>query len=78
MITDLWQRAGKTAVQAFFGVLIPQIVLILTNVLDYDWNNWIVWGLPIITGALAAGISAGWNALINKGGSNNNGISKDR
>lgn len=77
MITDLWQRAGKTAVQAFFGVLIPQVVLILTNVLDYDWSNWIVWGLPIITGALAAGISAGWNALINKGGADN-GISKDR
>lgn len=64
-INDLWQRAGKTAVQAFFGVLIPQIVLILTNVLDYDWNNWITWVLPIVTGAFAAGISAGWNALIN-------------
>lgn len=64
-INDLWQRAGKTAVQAFFGVLIPQVVLILTNVLEYDWTNWTVWALPIITGALAAGISAGWNALIN-------------
>jgi len=70
-INDLWQRAGKTAVQAFFGVLIPQIVLILINVLEYDWTNWTIWGLPIITGALAAGISAGWNAIINandKGG----------
>lgn len=65
-ITDLWQRAGKTAVQAFFGVLIPQVVMILTNVLDYDWTQWYVWGLPIITGALAAAISAGWNALINQ------------
>lgn len=64
-ITDLWQRAGKTFVQAFGGAIIPQIVLILTNVLDYDWANWLTWGLPIITGALAAGISAAWNALIN-------------
>ena len=64
-INDLWERAGKTFVQAFFGVLIPQVVLILTNVLEYDWGNWLTWGLPIITGALAAGISAGWNALIN-------------
>lgn len=64
-INDLWSRAGKTAVQAFFGVLIPQVVLILTNVLEYDWSQWYVWGLPIITGALAAAISAGWNALIN-------------
>lgn len=65
-INDIWQRAGKTAVQAFLGALVPQIVLILTNVLDYDWANWKVWLLPIITGAIAAGISAGWNALINK------------
>lgn len=64
-INDLWQRAGKTFIQAFFGVLIPQIVLILSNILDYDWSKWYVWGLPIVTGALAAGISAGWNAIIN-------------
>lgn len=66
-INDIWSRAGKTAIQAFFGVLIPQIVLILSNVMDYDWTKWYVWALPIITGALAAGISAGWNALINAG-----------
>ncbi len=67
-ITDLWSRAGKTFVQAFFGVLIPEVVLILTNVMEYDWSNWISWGLPIITGALAAGISAAWNTIINKRG----------
>ena len=66
-IDDIWSRAGKTFVQAFFGVLIPHIVLILSNVLEYDWSQWYVWGLPIITGALAAGLSAGWNALINAG-----------
>lgn len=64
-INDLWQRALKTAVQAFFGVLIPQIVLILSHVTEYDWTQWWVWALPIIAGALAAGISAGWNAIIN-------------
>lgn len=74
-ITDLWSRAGKTAVQAFFGVLIPQIVMILTNILDYDWSQWQIWALPIITGALAAGISAGWNALIN---ANNKEATHDR
>ena len=66
-ITDLWQRAGKTAVQAFFGVLIPELVAWLTNIANLDWSNWRVWALPIIGAALAAGISAGWNALINKG-----------
>ena len=64
-INDLWQRAGKTAVQAFFGVLIPEIVLLLSNIADYDFTQWQTWALPIITGALAAAISAGWNALIN-------------
>ena len=64
-ITDLWQRAGKTFIQALLGALIPQVVLVLTNVLDYDWSNFLTWGLPIITGALAAGISAAWNAIIN-------------
>ena len=64
-IPDLWQRALKTFVQAFAGAIIPQVVLILTHVFDYDWANWITWGLPIITGALAAGISAAWNGIIN-------------
>lgn len=64
-INDLWSRAGKTFVQAFFGALIPQIVLILTHVLEYDWGNFLTWGLPIISGALAAGISAAWNGIIN-------------
>lgn len=71
-INDLWSRALKTFVQAFFGVLIPQLVLILSNVYEYDWNRWYVWALPIITGALAAGISAGWNALINASGKEKN------
>ena len=64
-ITDLWARAGKTFIQALLGALIPQVVLVLTNVLEYDWSNFLTWGLPIITGALAAGISAAWNAIIN-------------
>lgn len=64
-IKDVGSRALKTFVQAFLGVIIPQVVLILTNVLDYDWNNWVTWGLPIVTGALAAGISAAWNGILN-------------
>lgn len=37
-IKDLWSRAGKTFVEAFFGVLIPQIAIIFSNVVDYDWK----------------------------------------
>lgn len=65
-INDLWQRAGKTFVQAFLGVLIPQIVMMLNNYMDFDWTQWTTY-LPLITGALAAGISAAWNAFINAG-----------
>ena len=63
-INDLWQRALKTFVQAFLGVLIPQIVMMLNNYAEFDWSKWTTY-LPIITGALAAGISAAWNGIIN-------------
>lgn len=63
-IPDLWQRAGKTFVQAFLGVLIPQIVMMLNNYMDFDWGAWTTY-LPLITGGLAAGLSAAWNGIIN-------------
>lgn len=63
-INDLWSRALKTFVQAFLGVLIPQIVMMLNNYMEFDWANWTTY-LPVITGALAAGISAAWNGIIN-------------
>lgn len=73
MITDIWQRAGKTAVQAFFGVLIPEVVCWLTNIATINWSDWKTWCLPVVGAALAAAISAGWNTLINKNGDNSNG-----
>ena len=63
-IKDVGMRALKTFVQAFLGVLIPQIVMMLNNYMDFDWTQWTTY-LPIITGALAAGISAAWNGIIN-------------
>lgn len=63
-IKDIGSRALKTFVQAFLGVLIPQIVMMLNNYADFDWSKWTTY-LPIITGALAAGISAAWNRIIN-------------
>lgn len=73
-IPDVWQRALKTFLQAFLGVLIPQIVMMLNNYMDFDWANWTTY-LPLITGALAAGISAAWNSIINASGEKNNGNS---
>ena len=66
-IKDVGMRAFKTFVQAFLGCAIPQIVAMLNNYMDFDWGNWTTY-LPIITGALAAGISAAWNGIINAGG----------
>lgn len=64
-INDVGMRAFKTFVEAFLGVLIPQICLVLANVFEYDWSNFWSWGLPIITGALSAGFSAAWNGFQN-------------
>lgn len=63
-INDVWQRALKTFVQAALGVLVPQIVMMLNNYMEFDWASWTTY-LPLITGALAAGISAAWNGIIN-------------
>ena len=63
-IKDVGMRALKTFVQAFLGVLIPQIVMMLNNYMEFDWGAWTTY-LPLITAALAAGISAAWNGIIN-------------
>lgn len=60
-----WQiRAAKTFVQAFGGVLVPELVLILSNGLPHGIDA--TWKIifPVICAALAAGISAGWNILL--------------
>lgn len=63
-IKDVGSRALKTFVQAFLGVLIPQIVMMLNNYMEFDWGTWTTY-LPLITAGLAAGISAAWNGIIN-------------
>lgn len=59
-----WQiRAIKTFVQAFGGVLVPEVVLILNSGVPENWST--VWTalLPVVCAALAAGISAAWNII---------------
>lgn len=59
-----WQiRAVKTFVQAFGGVLVPELVMILNSGVPESWTK--VWTLlaPVICAALAAGISAAWNII---------------
>lgn len=63
-IDDIWQRALKTFIQAFFGVLIPEFVTILQAGLQPGQTLGAIL-LPIVCGALASGISAGWNIINN-------------
>lgn len=60
-------RALKTFVQAFFGVLIPEIVIILNNITSFE-NFSAVWAVlaPFIASALAAAISAVWNIALER------------
>ena len=58
-------RAIKTFVQAFFGVLVPEVVFVLNHIGDYDSMKgaW-VYLAPVIAAALAAAISAVWNYIL--------------
>ena len=60
-------RAIKTFVQAFFGVLIPELVVILNNITSFENFNaaWAVLA-PFVASALAAAISAVWNIVLER------------
>lgn len=62
---DWMIRAIKTFIQAFFGVLIPEIVTLLNGGFT-DWST--AWKIlsPFVAAALAAGISAVWNILLER------------
>lgn len=60
---DVLVRAIKTFVQAFLGVLIPAFVAYLQGGFPSDWGAVWVWLAPVLAAALAAAISAVWNAI---------------
>lgn len=63
---DILIRAGKTFVQAFFGVLIPEICIILNGGFPESVASvWVVLS-PVVAAALSAGISAAWNGILAK------------
>jgi hypothetical protein len=63
---DWMVRAIKTFVQAFFGVLVPAIVLLLSDGFPATWSAaWVVLA-PTVAAALAAAISAVWNIALEK------------
>lgn len=62
-----WQiRALKTFVEAFGGVLIPELVIVLNSGIPESWS--VLWALlaPVICAAIAAGITAAWNVILEK------------
>ena len=67
MILKNWQeRALKTFVQAFLGVLIPETVYLLNNAGETGIGGMrgiMVMVPPALCSALAAGLSAVWNLL---------------
>lgn len=60
---DWMVRALKTFVQAFFGVLIPEFVVIISDGSMMGWSKFWTLMVPVLCAALAAGISAAWNII---------------
>lgn len=56
-------RALKTFVQAFLGVFIPEICVILNNGFPESFSAAWLTLAPILSAALAAAISAAWNII---------------
>lgn len=63
-MTDWLVRALKTFVQTTVAYLVANTALITQHVVDWDFSNWKGWLMPILVGALSAGISAVWNVIL--------------
>jgi hypothetical protein len=62
-LTDWMVRAIKTFVQAFFGVLIPEVCVLLNGGFPESFEAaWLILS-PVVAAALSAAISAVWNIL---------------
>lgn len=72
-MADWLIRAIKTFVQAFFGVLIPEVVAVLSHGWPESWAAVWAYLAPVVAAALAAAISAVWNIVLErlKGGDPN-------
>ncbi len=62
-IPDWLVRTIKTFIQSFFGVLIPEICIILNGGFPADIST--LWKVlsPIVAAALSAAICAAWNII---------------
>lgn len=65
-LPDWVVRAIKTFVQAFFGVLVPELVAILNNGWPENWKSFWILLAPTVAAALAAAIAAVWNYILER------------
>lgn len=65
-VPDFLVRAAKTFIQAFIPVIIANTTMIMTHVVNWDFADWKGWLMPIIISAVAAGIAAIWNLILEK------------
>ena len=65
-LPDWAVRAIKTFVQAFFGVLVPEVVTVLQHGWPESWAAVWAYLAPVIAAALAAAISAVWNIFLER------------
>lgn len=61
---DWMIRAIKTFVQAFGGIFVPEACLILSGKLPADLAGWKAVIIPLLCSAVAAGIAAAWNIIL--------------
>ena len=64
-IEDIKSRVFRTFLQAFCGVLIPELVAILNGTITLEGNWLMAVVVPIFCASLAAGISAVWGVVQN-------------
>lgn len=63
---DWVARTIKTAVQAFGGVLVPELVIVLNGGWPESWGALWACLAPVVSSALAAAICAAWNLVLER------------
>ena len=63
---DWLERTIKTFIQAFFGVVIPEVCVVLNQGFPESWPKaWAVLA-PVVAAGLSAAICAAWNIIREK------------
>lgn len=66
MNKNIFERAIKTFVESFFGMLVPELSFVLSQGFPESWSAFWAIIAPVLAGAIGAGISATWNYIETK------------